>query len=59
MMRPLLIANIVLLVALIGLRVGYGPFVIYRQHCPSIEITERPGPQPDLFKRNAPQGVEI
>jgi len=59
MMRYLLIANIVLLVALIGLRIGYGPFVIYRQHCPSIEIMERPGPEPDLFKRNSPQGVEI
>ena len=59
MMRPLLVVNAILLVALIGLRLGYGPFVIHRDRCPSIEITERPGPQPDLFKRNAPHGVEI
>ena len=59
MMRPLLIANMFFLAALIGLRVGYGPFIIYRQHCPSIEIMERPGSQPDLFKRDAPNGVEI
>jgi len=59
MMRRLLIANLFALVALIGLRMGHGPFIIYRQHCPSIEITERPGPQPYLFKRNSPQGVEI
>ena len=59
MMRRLLIANLFALAALIGLRVGYGPFIIYRQRCPTISIMERPGPQPDLFKRNPPQGVEI
>ena len=59
MMRRLLIANMFFLAALIGLRLGYGPFILYRQHCPSIEITERPGPQPDLFHRNPPEGVEI
>ena len=59
MIRYILIANALLLLSMIGYRVFIGPFVIKQFRCPSIEIMERPGPQPDLFHRNPPKGVEI
>lgn len=60
MMRAILIANVVLLVTLIGVQVWHGPFVISKNLCPAINVLEIPGLEPptDLFRRNPP-GVDI
>jgi len=56
----ILAVNAAVLVVLIAFQVVHGPLVVIKQpRCPSIEIMERPGPQPDLFNRNPPQGVDI
>ena len=58
MIRTILTAAVVLLI-MIGQLIFYRAMDAHQPHCPSIEITERPGPQPDLFKRTPPQGVKI
>jgi len=58
MTRTILTATVVLLI-MVGQLIFYRAMDPHQPRCPSIEIMERPGPQPDLFKRNPPQGVEI
>ena len=58
MIRTILTAAVVLLI-MVGQLIFYRAMDQHQPRCPSIEILERPGPQPDLFHRNPSQGVEI
>jgi len=58
MIRAILTATVVLLIMVAQL-IFYRAMDAHQPRCPSIEIMERPGPQPDLFHRNPPKGVEI